>query len=1223
MRRLLVLLTLVLLAVPASAQPGRFVVRPRQIEFEPDPHEVHPEFEEDETSLKRQAGPIAASIGLLSGTSPVPAAAVAADVAGRLWGPRMADALDEYVRQLAEEKPALLEPTRREEPGPDEKFEITTSRDLHRLLQERISRLPPPIVERYRRRVDADAQQLLRDAETTRSPAPLRRLVRDYFNSGPTEKALTILGDAAFERGQFDEALAWWRLLAPLPNGRGSSGLVYPAGTLDRARVVAKELLALIFLDRFAEAERELVLYEQTSASARGMFAGEDGPYAVTLRRWLERRRADSKLDETDPSWPTYAGSTTGNRIFKRPPSDRLWIDGPTWKTPLPADTAPAFVRLSAGRAMSIPATPVHPIIVDGQVIYTDGTMIESRDLATGVLRFRRNLDEFEDKKAKKDEHDETRGVTLSAGNGVVCVRLGAPGFGRMLLGLDLAKEGALRWKVEGPPGSGYASDPLVVGDRVHVVRKTTDDRKTTFTLDCLDIAAGTPVWSTRLAEAETHAGSPSRAPLLLADESTVVVVSHAGFVMACDRYTGGRRWAVRYPSAEIPGSPRDVAAGLLAGGRLYVALADAAEIFAVDLATGAIVWDRPWLLPPTDVVADPPIVSEVVQLYGVVDGRLLFTDRGRLTALDAATGTTVWQQPSFGKLPGQGRGLIAGSWVFWPTADTEVSWRAVTHEAGELRSLDATPDYFEPTTLRNVPAGNIVYGEGCLVIAGSRELVVFVPPELRLEKLKRDARQSKVQPETLGLLALAQRSVGASKEAEETIADLWSRVPFYEKADWHALLDQRQAVAVRPVRRPRPPVMTDPMLGPPTVPAPRSTLGRLERAWGPMPGFAPRIEPEPGDWLIVVDSGDLVLVDSRTGEPRWRSPWNQPLLWLGRAGPLVVAAGPRSVEAFTIADGRPAWRRLAPSAEPGRWAFVDGRPREVRSRDGFVDFALGSSESGASSASSAPGHREARRCRLRTGASPRYRGHAAPAGVAPIDSPPRSSFADRSRREVTHRRTTVRAGDGGTLDYRVWPDEPYRVDQPDWPTSLTGAPADLLQGTDCFLALVPRNQGMELACHGWEPESLRWTRPPEEIRSGFDVRAAAIDDRAVYFVQRGHLIARAMWSGAVLWQRPLPVHPGPWQVDRYGDTLVVWPRTAAGVPFLAPTEMPLLVPVALAFGRRGIGSLPILLVEPTTGQVRQRFDVPHDGGPAIVWAQGSYLYATAGAKVTAFRTGR
>ena len=106
-----------------------------------------------------------------------------------------------------------------------------------------------------------------------------------------------------------------------------------------------------------------------------------------------------------------------------------------------------------------------------------------------------------------------------------------------------------------------------------------------------------------------------------------------------------------------------------------------------------------------------------------------------------------------------------------------------------------------------------------------------------------------------------------------------------------------------------------------------------------------------------------------------------------------------------------------------------------------------------------------------------------------------------------------------------------------------------------------------------------------------------------------------------MLWKMPLPANPGPWQVDRHGDTLVVWPRSASGIPFPATSQTPLLTPFAFEFGRRGIGSVPILLVEPATGKVRQRIDVPHDGGPAIVWAQGSYLFVTAGAQVTAYRT--
>ena len=70
-------------------------------------------------------------------------------------------------------------------------------------------------------------------------------------------------------------------------------------------------------------------------------------------------------------------------------------------------------------------------------------------------------------------------------------------------------------------------------------------------------------------------------------------------------------------------------------------------------------------------------------------------------------------------------------------------------------------------------------------------------------DKLMRDARRPKVEPRTLGLLALAQRSVGRTVEAEATLADLWSRVPFYEKADWQNLFDERRTD--RQGRVPRP----------------------------------------------------------------------------------------------------------------------------------------------------------------------------------------------------------------------------------------------------------------------------------------------------------------------------------------------------------------------------------------------------------------------------------
>src|SRR5262249_27297570 len=159
-----------------------------------------------------------------------------------------------------------------------------------------------------------------------------------------------------------------------------------------------------------------------------------------------------------------------------------------------------------------------------------------------------------------------------------------------------------------------------------------------------------------------------------------------------------------------------------------------------------------------------------------------------------------------------------------------------------------------------------------------------FVPPEMRLAKLKQDAKESKVQPATLGLLALAQREKGMTREAEATLAELWSRVPFYEKPDWEKLFEQRSNVDAGQESRPaksQASMATVPTADSvPTGILPRPDLGKVERAWGPIPGFAPRLEPPADGWLMLVESGDLVLVDSGTGTPRWRRPWKQPLFW-------------------------------------------------------------------------------------------------------------------------------------------------------------------------------------------------------------------------------------------------------------------------------------------------------------------------------------------------------
>src|SRR5262245_5698620 len=80
-----------------------------------------------------------------------------------------------------------------------------------------IARLPADGVKLYRQRVDGQAAKRLVEARTTRDEAGLNRLLADMFSAKATEEAILELARRAFERGDFDDAERFWRMLLPAP----------------------------------------------------------------------------------------------------------------------------------------------------------------------------------------------------------------------------------------------------------------------------------------------------------------------------------------------------------------------------------------------------------------------------------------------------------------------------------------------------------------------------------------------------------------------------------------------------------------------------------------------------------------------------------------------------------------------------------------------------------------------------------------------------------------------------------------------------------------------------------------------------------------------------------------------------------------------------------------------------------------------------------------------
>ena len=82
------------------------------------------------------------------------------------------------------------------------------------LVHEKLAAAGPEMRKRFREQVDGAAKKWLDEGTARRDARLLERIVHDAFCSKPAEQALHLLGDLAFERGEFEAAERWWRLLA-------------------------------------------------------------------------------------------------------------------------------------------------------------------------------------------------------------------------------------------------------------------------------------------------------------------------------------------------------------------------------------------------------------------------------------------------------------------------------------------------------------------------------------------------------------------------------------------------------------------------------------------------------------------------------------------------------------------------------------------------------------------------------------------------------------------------------------------------------------------------------------------------------------------------------------------------------------------------------------------------------------------------------------------------
>jgi outer membrane protein assembly factor BamB len=669
-------------------------------------------------------------------------------------------AIDKQYAAAAEEYARIIEEVGDELVPADVRLSVPA----RRLCQLRLAALPPDVLRTYRNRVDPQAKKWLEQGTADRDPRPLERLVEQAFCSRPAGAALDVLGDLAFERGQFHQAERWWRMLAlpaseavarakqptPPPWSRAGDApevleLLYPDPPSDPASARAKQILALLFRGERKAARAELEAFRAQHAKATGHLAGRTGNYAEILQDIASRPVPPEPGDST---WPTFGGSPSRAAVLPAEPADpnrlnRLVEHGPAGQ-PVPLCARAAVDAMSVNKRAQYLA--FEPVIVGRRVLVANARSVTALDPSTGTVH---KWDLGQDGKRPVDDPNglklvpsaavppETR-YTLTVADGRVYARLGVPALdpsrqgakaASYLVCLDQSEPGGeLRtvWLRDAdPPAKGYPpmfeGTPVVRDGLLHVAATRFEGGlQMTTEIRCYSADTGAPRWKVDVSTTRDISAAPRhRHQLLTLAGRHVVYVSHAGSIAALDARTGRRAWSMHYASTPLrtPGGnavPRDLAPAVYAEGRLFCAPADYDRLLCLDPETGQVLWER-------ERVA-------VVHLLGVGNGRLIFTTTKGIRALRAVDGSDAdgWETPRTAEHPGlppYGRGFLAGDCVFWPTADGV----KVLSQADGLPPPDLIPGPLERQG--SLPPGNLAYANGILAVADDTSLRVYVAP--------------------------------------------------------------------------------------------------------------------------------------------------------------------------------------------------------------------------------------------------------------------------------------------------------------------------------------------------------------------------------------------------------------------------------------------------------------------------------------------------------------
>lgn len=716
---------------------------------------------------------------------------------------KWAEAIDIYqkvIAQFGDTVSALP----KDDPSSDPQGRVDLFVGAREYCQRRLAALPAEGRKIYRGRVDAQAGRLFKQGKENRDRDVLRKVIEQTFCSSFGDDALELLGDLMFQDGRFAESLAFYRRIYADKPGE-ELGLVHPDPDVDPARIAAKKLLCRAALEEISPKGDEISAFSQAFPGAKGKIAGREGRWD----RIVAEAIAQDKLgppDQFDARWPTFAGSADRSRIAP----EAVDVGSIHWKvqrleTAYPARAPNLYGGVPPATHSQLPVLAYHPIVLSHEVVIADEERITAFDLEDRPENGVGTPDNFfiwkhehvpsGTPRSARMSHGSTS-FTLTASGNRIYARMGPPGAPFMgqfyggvtainhVVAVERSTEGKFLWKrssaeialpkrnanASGPP-PGFEGTPVADGRNVYIGLTEWGPMTSSYVV-CLDGETGATRWVRYVGDAQAAAmdgnmmvGFGGQMPktgemgnrLLSLDGPTIYYQTNFGVLAAIDSETGNIRWLARYPTSDHPAGTsagprdRDLNPAVVHEGRVFVAPDETASIFAFDAADGRLLWQT------GDETRD------AIHLLGVAKGHLIASG-DHVYRIDARTGkVSRWPESPRG-FEGFGRGVLAGESIYVPTKteililDQATGMPRVDHESIKLRERFGTG------------GGNLVIGNGYLIVAQADALVVFCTNTLLIKRYREEIARAPERALNYFLLAEAARSAGEDSIALEAL---------------------------------------------------------------------------------------------------------------------------------------------------------------------------------------------------------------------------------------------------------------------------------------------------------------------------------------------------------------------------------------------------------------------------------------------------------------------